>query len=69
MEPLTLYAPAKVNLTLTVGDRRPDGYHDVSTVMQAVSLYDTLILTHGGAGLIPAQNRSETFLCFRIFSP
>lgn len=51
MEPLTLYAPAKVNLTLTVGDRRPDGYHDVSTVMQAVSLYDTLILTHGGAGL------------------
>ena len=51
MEPLTLYAPAKVNLTLTVGDRRPDGYHDVSTVMQAVGLYDTLILTHGGAGL------------------
>ena len=44
MEPLTLYAPAKVNLTLTVGDRRPDGYHDVSTVMQAVGLYDTLIL-------------------------
>ena len=51
MEPLTLYAPAKVNLTLTVGDRRPDGYHDVSTVMQAVGLYDTLTLTHGGAGL------------------
>lgn len=51
MEPLTLYAPAKVNLTLSVGDRRPDGYHDVSTVMQAVGLYDTLILTHGGAGL------------------
>lgn len=51
MEPLTLYAPAKVNLTLTVGDRRPDGYHDVSTVMQTVGLYDTLILTHGGAGL------------------
>lgn len=51
MEPLTLYAPAKVNLTLTVGDRRPDGYHDVSTVMQAVGLYDTLILTHGAAGL------------------
>ena len=51
MEPLTLYAPAKVNLTLTVGDRRPDGYHDVSTVMQAVGLYDTLILTHVGAGL------------------
>ena len=33
---LTLHAPAKVNLTLIVGARRDDGYHDVSTVMQTV---------------------------------
>ncbi len=33
-------APAKINLTLDVLSRRPDGYHDVSMVMQAVSLYD-----------------------------
>jgi 4-diphosphocytidyl-2-C-methyl-D-erythritol kinase len=32
--------PAKVNLHLSVGDRRPDGYHDLTTVFQAVSLYD-----------------------------
>lgn len=33
-------APAKINLSLDVLARRPDGYHDVSMVMQAVSLYD-----------------------------
>ena len=48
---LTLHAPAKVNLTLIVGARRDDGYHDVSTVMQTVGLYDTLTLTEGGSGL------------------
>lgn len=35
-----LKAPAKINLSLDVLRRRPDGYHDVSMVMQAVSLYD-----------------------------
>ena len=48
---LTLHAPAKVNLTLIVDARRDDGYHDVSTVMQTVGLYDTLTLTGGGSGL------------------
>lgn len=35
-------APAKINLTLDIVGRRPDGYHDVAMVMQTVSLYDTL---------------------------
>ena len=38
-------AYAKVNLSLDVGLRRPDGYHDVRTVMQTISLYDTLTVT------------------------
>ena len=33
-------APAKINLTLDIVGRRPDGYHDVAMVMQTVSLYD-----------------------------
>ncbi|TDB37764.1 MAG: 4-(cytidine 5'-diphospho)-2-C-methyl-D-erythritol kinase [Actinobacteria bacterium] len=33
-ERISLLAPAKVNLFLAVGDRRPDGYHDVVTVLQ-----------------------------------
>ncbi|MGH2351438.1 MAG: 4-(cytidine 5'-diphospho)-2-C-methyl-D-erythritol kinase [Chloroflexota bacterium] len=39
---LALSAPAKVNLTLEVLRRRDDGYHDIRTVMQAVSLSDRL---------------------------
>ncbi len=35
--------PAKVNLHLSVGSARPDGYHDLTTVFQAVSVYDDVI--------------------------
>lgn len=37
---VTVRAPAKVNLFLAVDDLRPDGYHDVVTVFQALSIYD-----------------------------
>jgi 4-diphosphocytidyl-2-C-methyl-D-erythritol kinase len=39
---VTVRAPAKVNLHLGVGRRRSDGFHDLSTVFQAVSLYDEI---------------------------
>ncbi|CAJ64899.1 MULTISPECIES: 4-(cytidine 5'-diphospho)-2-C-methyl-D-erythritol kinase [Frankia] len=42
---MTVRAPAKVNLHLGVGPLRPDGYHDVITVLQAVSLFDDLTAT------------------------
>jgi len=35
---------AKINLTLDVGPRRPDGFHDVTTVMQAISITDRLVI-------------------------
>ena len=46
MPPQTLRIPAyaKINLTLEVLGRRTDGYHDVATVMQTVSLADTVTL-------------------------
>ena len=34
--------PAKINLFLDVVRRRPDGYHDIDTVMQAIDLFDEL---------------------------
>ena len=43
----TVKAPAKINLTLDILGRRPDGYHDVAMVMQAVSLYDTVTVETG----------------------
>ena len=37
-------AYAKINLFLSVGDKRPDGFHDILSVMHAVSLSDTVTL-------------------------
>jgi len=48
---LVLRPPAKINLTLRVGPRMPDGYHDVHTLMQSVALSDTLTLTPRGGPL------------------
>ena len=39
---LRLLAPAKVNLTFEVLGRRNDGYHEVRTILQAISLADEL---------------------------
>ena len=42
MSVLTVTAPAKINLFLEVDGKRPDGYHDITSVMQTVSLSDLL---------------------------
>lgn len=42
---LVLRAPAKVNLSLLIRGRRPDGYHDLDTVMQKLKLCDLVALT------------------------
>lgn len=44
---VTVRAPAKVNLQLSVGALRPDGYHDLVTVFQAVGLYDDITASKG----------------------
>jgi 4-diphosphocytidyl-2-C-methyl-D-erythritol kinase len=41
---LTRRACAKINLTLDVFSKRADGYHSIASVMQAIGVYDTLIL-------------------------
>ncbi|MDR2158436.1 MAG: 4-(cytidine 5'-diphospho)-2-C-methyl-D-erythritol kinase [Treponema sp.] len=42
MAALTIEAPAKVNLHLRIGDRRPDGYHDLESLFLALRFGDTL---------------------------
>jgi 4-diphosphocytidyl-2-C-methyl-D-erythritol kinase len=39
-----LLAPAKINLALVVGPKRPDGRHEVATVLQRISLADRVAL-------------------------
>lgn len=41
---VTVEAPAKLNLHLEVFDRRPDGYHEIRSVFQMISLTDQLYL-------------------------
>ena len=48
-QPLLLNAYAKINLTLDVFSKRADGYHDIASVMQTISLSDTLRFTRTDA--------------------
>ena len=41
---ITEIAHAKINLTLSVGRKRPDGYHDIDSIMHSISLSDTITL-------------------------
>jgi 4-diphosphocytidyl-2-C-methyl-D-erythritol kinase len=51
MRDLTILAPAKINLCLSVLGRRPDGYHEVEMLMQMVGLYDEVRVSLGGTGI------------------
>ncbi len=50
-ESISRKAFAKVNLALRILGKRQDGYHEVSTVMTPVSVYDVLTFQPGGEGL------------------
>lgn len=45
MNSITIDAPCKINLSLDIVRRLPNGYHEMDMVMQTVSLYDTLTLS------------------------
>jgi 4-diphosphocytidyl-2-C-methyl-D-erythritol kinase len=47
---VTIDAPAKINLFLKILGRRPDGYHDIYSLVQAVDLYDTLTISVSNNG-------------------
>lgn len=62
---VTVRAPAKVNVQLAVGGRRPDGFHELANVYMAVSAYDDIAVSTSdrlavtvsgpGAGGVPAD--------------
>ncbi|MGD8281926.1 MAG: 4-(cytidine 5'-diphospho)-2-C-methyl-D-erythritol kinase, partial [Gemmatimonadota bacterium] len=41
---VSVLAPAKLNLVLRVLGRRPDGYHEIDTLFQAVDLHDDVVV-------------------------
>ena len=42
---LKIKTPAKINLTLEVLNKRPDGFHNIQSIMQLINLYDYLTIT------------------------
>ena len=44
---LLIRAPAKLNLSLLISGKRPDGYHEIETVMAKIDLYDQLLFEPG----------------------
>jgi 4-diphosphocytidyl-2-C-methyl-D-erythritol kinase len=77
-ERVTVRAPAKVNLHLSVGQRRPDGFHDLTTVFQAVSLYDdvelrladslSVTVTGEGEDLVPLDETNLAVRAVRLIA-
>ena len=41
---MTIKACAKLNLSLCITGKRADGYHELDTIMQSISLYDTVVI-------------------------
>jgi len=49
---LSVKAPAKINWFLRILRRRDDGYHDIVSLMQCISLYDELTLHHADSVIV-----------------
>ncbi|MFL6026595.1 MAG: 4-(cytidine 5'-diphospho)-2-C-methyl-D-erythritol kinase [Friedmanniella sp.] len=72
--------PAKINLALKVGARRPDGYHPLATVYHAVSLYDEVSavwaepdefevgVSGEGAGAVPLDDSNLALRAARLLA-
>ena len=47
---MKILSPAKINLFLQVTGKRPDGYHELVTLMSCISLYDVMTFDFEDAG-------------------
>ena len=74
MKKIKIKTPAKINLTLEVLNKRPDGFHNIQSIMQTVNLYDYLtfeleeksgiiINLSGNSKEIPYDERNLIYKC------
>ena len=75
MNSITVKA-CKINLGLDVIRKRPDGYHDVSMIMQSVNLYDTInikktkfqsITLRSNLYYLPTDRRNLVYKAVEVF--
>ncbi len=75
IEVLEIHTPAKINLCLEIIGKRPDGYHDLRTVMQKVKLFDRIVLKKISTGIcltcpgsdLPEDNSNLAFKAASAF--
>jgi len=71
--------PAKINYTLEILGKRPDGYHEIQSVMQMINLYDYLtfdieptteeqIILSGNSNKIPYNEKNIVYKAIKKFS-
>ena len=77
MKQASVQAHAKINLTLDVTGRRPNGYHDVCMVMQSIGIHD-IVTVSTGTGVqaieltishcdLPADNSNLAYRAAELF--
>ncbi|MBQ3642652.1 4-(cytidine 5'-diphospho)-2-C-methyl-D-erythritol kinase [bacterium] len=78
MKTIKIKTPAKINLTLEILNKRDDGFHNIQSVMQTVSLYDYLTISvdkankieihlKGNSGEIPYDERNIVYKAAKNF--
>lgn len=77
MNSITINCPAKINLLLEIINKREDGFHNIKSVMQTISLYDTLeikiskdtekILLSGNSQEIPYNEKNLVYKAADLF--
>lgn len=75
---ITVQCPAKINLTLKVTGKRPDGFHNIESIMQTINLYDYLtieiepaketeIILSGNSKEIPYDEKNLVYKAAKLF--
>lgn len=79
VQTVKIQCPAKINLSLKVVNKRPDGFHNIESVMQTISLYDYLTVTtedfdgfeivlSGNSTEIPYDERNLVYKASELFA-
>ena len=78
MKEIKIKCPAKINLTLEIVNKRDDGFHNIKSIMQAINLYDYLVIKvepsetleiklSGNSNEIPYDNTNLVYKAAKLF--